>query len=688
MKKFKNMKNMKNISLSVFTVLVLSACSTTSKSTVEQSFLKQNKNASEINIKSTQQTQALTTETVKAASQSGMSYLSPLAANNKASKQAIELTAQFSDKKRVKLTADDLPLKDYLHYVLGDLLGVSYILGDKLKADNKAVTLNLQKDITERRLFTLSEELLSERGYVIRLEDDIFYIHKAEAGNAAGFVYGYGSNISDVPATSQNIIQMVPFEYGLKNDLSIILPGIAKVIATSDRAHQAFILRGKRREIIKALEFIQLMDQPGFKNRHIGAYKSTFVSNEVLLKKLPELLLQEGITVSANNQTDKTVSFVSLERLGTTIIFANSQLLIDRVGFWAKNIDQPASGDELQYFIYSPKYSSAKDLGESLQSLFGGGQSADVSNTTSAATENKKNNSKNKSKTSSIKSENMTISVDERANALIFETTGQQYRKIHDLIKRLDILPKQVALEVVIAEVTLTDEFRQGVEFAFSKGKFSAGNKGSMGVSEFGGLSLGWVGPSGEVSMQLFQSNSLVNILSRPSLVVRDGIEANINVGTEIPVVSETKTSDQTDVSTSSITYRKTGVSLEVTPTINGQGVIVMQVRQSISNTVDTDTQTTTPSIFSRDITTEVIAENGQTVLLGGLISETTSNGDTAVPFFSSIPIIGALFQAKKDKTDKTELVVMITPRIIESTKEWDEIKANLATSLSSITVE
>src|SRR5690606_7513467 len=129
----------------------------------------------------------------------------------------------------------------------------------------------------------------------------------------------------------------------------------------------------------------------------------------------------------------------------------------------------------------------------------------------------------------------------------------------------------QVALEVIIAEVTLTDKFRQGVEFALTEGNSTARTIGAFGAGEFGGLSYALTGSFGRVNLNLFQSDSLVNVLSRPSIVVRDGVAANISVGTDIPVIGETTIdpNDSNSIARTSIEYRKPGVKLSVTPTVN-----------------------------------------------------------------------------------------------------------------------
>lgn len=682
------MNNIKCFTFSLVLALTLSACTSEpqGKFSPGQSYLEKNKKKQAIKTSVSEEPNES-----NSLIQSDMQYVPSLntAKNNKTTRLA--LTQRFSDSKTVKLTAEDLPLENYLHYVLGELLSVSYILGDKVKADKQTITLNLQQEINHRKLFTITEELLTERSYVIKYDDGIYYIHSAENTNQGEIVYGYGNNVADVPNTSVDIMQMVPFDYGVQTQLSLVLSSIAKVKIIPAKAQNAFLIRGKRREIVKAIEFIELMDQPAYSNRQIGLYKATFVSTDEIIKQLSLLLKQEGISVAAEKQVNKAVSIIALDRTGTLVFFAPNDKVLQRVNFWLKKIDQPLSGDVLQYFLYSPTFSRATDLGESLSRLIGGnGNDSSLANKTSAAGQNNQVKAKS-SQALTAANENLKMVVDQRSNALIFHTTGEQYRQLIPLIKQLDVMPKQIILEVMIAEVTLTDEFKQGVEFAFANGNYGLSNVGAFMGEGFGGLSYLLKGSQGQIALNLLQTNSLVNIVSRPSLVVRDGVNANITVGTDIPIIGETSSDplDPNGGQTTQIEYRKTGVELDVLPTINAQGVIIMEIKQKISNQVEGgSTVANTPSIFERSITTEVVAQSGQTIILGGLISENRSSKDTKVPFFADLPLIGFLFKAETESGDKTELVVLVTPRIIESPDEWNQVKSKFSKGLTSLSIE
>ncbi|RJE76937.1 hypothetical protein BGP78_10955 [Pseudoalteromonas sp. MSK9-3] len=598
--------------------------------------------------------------------------------------QEQNLALKFSSKELLKVTVNALHVNDYLHYVFGDLLGVSYVLGDELAVAEDTITLSLQELISKRRLFTLSESVLESKGIKIRYNNDVYYIYSDKSGSQGNIAYGFGSRIEDVPDTTADIMQMVPFKFGMQSQISMVLQSVAQIQVIPMIQQNAFLLRGKRNEIIKALQFVKLVDRPSLSSRTIGIYKAVFVSVDEVTDKLPKILEQEGITVANGNAKDKAVSLISLNRTGSVVIFAPNEVILERIMLWVKTIDQPVSGDEKQYYVYQPEFSRATDLGHSLSSLIG--SSSGLSNTSSARTEevNSSSDGSRSSQGVSASNKELKMVVDERANSIIFHSTGQAYKKLLPLIKRLDVSPKQVVLEVLIAEVTLTDEFKQGVEFALSN-KDSATSTGFYNLAFKNGLTYTLSGLDGKYAVSLLETNKKSNIVSRPTLAVRDGVTAKINIGDSIPIVGEIVT-DPVNGSRTSTEYRRTGLDLEVTPTVNAQGVIIMNIVQKFSNQIPGDSTTAgNPTILERNIATEVIAGNGQTILLGGMISENNTDNDNNVPFFSSIPILGNLFKGVDDSTSKTELVVLVTPRIIESTVEWQPLYQGFKSRLTEL---
>jgi general secretion pathway protein D len=277
------------------------------------------------------------------------------------------------------------------------------------------------------------------------------------------------------------------------------------------------------------------------------------------------------------------------------------------------------------------------------------------------------------------------MSVDLRSNALIFHTTGNRYQALLPTIRRLDTPPRQILVEVTIAEVLLTDEFALGVEFAIERsgGDVSLGTIGGLGLPAGGGF-ISVLGSDGAIQARMLASNSLINVLSNPSLVVRDGVSANISVGNDIPTVGATFFDPlQSNTQITTVQYRKTGVDLTVRPTLNAQGLVVMEIKQSISNVVEGGSEVEgTPAIFERSLSTEVVARSGETILLGGLISEINNETVAKVPGLGDIPWLGALFRSTTQSTERTELVIMITPRVLDETTRWDGILERLDSAL------
>lgn len=678
------MKHSKTLILGLLASGVLAGCSTTHNGlSPAPSYLQKN---TTVSVKANEEPQSTNPDNNKTAAQHGITYLEPLANNKTSQSEQANLADQFSNTERVKLTADSLLVKDYLHYVFGELLNVNYILGEQLNNSKDKVTLNLQDELTKRKLFTLSEQMLRERNILIRYQDGIYYIHKSDDGVSSNLVYGYGANPEDVPNTSNEIVQLAPFKAGMQTSLANTIKQLTKVDARPMFDQQAIMFKGKRSDIIKALEFMQLVDRPLFRNRSIGMYKSAFVPVEELSKQLQDLMKQEGISVSINASSEQAISIVPIERTNTMVFFTNDKRFIQRTLYWAKQLDQPADGNQEQYFVFNPEFSRATDLGESLQMLLGGGASKALTSSTSATSQNNQVNSNNSNKVKrniSVNADGMKMVVDERSNALIFYTTGDDYRNLLPMIKRLDIMPKQIVLEMMIAEVTLTDEFKQGVEFALTNQ--GASKQGGFNL-ENGGSGLSYVlsGTAGKLEFNLLQKDTYVNVLSRPSLAVRDGVQASITVGNRIPIVGDIIT-DPVNGSRTSVEYLETGIDLQVTPTVNAQGVVLMEITQKISNQASSSGAEGNPIIFERSLKTEVIAGNGQTIMLGGLISENSTLSDRSVPFFSSIPIFGRLFDGTDNNTNKTELVVLVTPRIVDSTSEWESVYSQFKQGMSEL---
>lgn len=638
----------------------------------------------------------------------GYQQLTPLNAQRERVKSALDLSSDFPNMGELSIAADGMPGDEFLHTVFGEQLNVNYVIADGINNLEQPFSLNLQKPVTPRQLFVMTSELLASRQIDISLKDGVYFIQPKDPNRQKNSVLGYGRNINDVPNVPGVITQLVPVLFNQDISVERTILELTNVQVMQASGQSAFYFKGERADIIRAIEILNLLDNPSARGRHVGLLRLTYLPIKDFIEKIGELLASEGLAVDINKAANKNLALISIDQIGAVAMFATDKVYIDRVNYWAKELDKPAQTMDKQYFMFYPRYARASDLGESVAALLGASSSAqpnrsrDTESAQPSQTQNNQSSVRSGSAPSnltaakaqgvtSVQTQDVMMTVDERANALIFFSTGKHYQNLLPMIQRLDTMPKQIILEATIAEVTLQDEFAMGVEFALKNGRLSGGTSGAFGLKDIGGLGFSYADADGldKILGQLTQKDGRINVLSSPSIVVRDGVTANISVGTDLPIVTATTSNPLNPDEVRQINsqgYRKTGVELAVTPTISAQGLVMMEIDQSISNNADIEaTSSSNPAILERKLKTEVIAQSGQTILLGGLMSENKSRSNTKIPLLGDLPLIGHLFSSQKDSTTKTELILMITPKVIDNTSQWQGIRQKLSEGLELI---
>jgi general secretion pathway protein D len=619
-------------------------------------------------------------------------------------------SARFPSKNALTVAVEAMALKDFLNYVFGELLKVNYVVAEGIPGLDQPVTLNIQAPVSSQALYKLVAETLDSRKIGIVVKDEVYFIVPRDGKGKGNIPIGTGRNPADVPQEVGEIVQMIPLRYGVNPSIERTIRELVDVRIQPDAVQSALFVTGDRAAILKALDVVKLLDQPATRAKSVALLNLTYVSSKELIEQLVTLLENEGIPTGSGRADGKNVALVPLEQLGAVVIFANGPELLERVEFWARQVDKPSQGPSQRYFIYLPKYARATDLGESLVPLLGGdlkgNQSRDTrsaigAQTTSttgtmsssgtstsgaggaASSTGRRDSTGSRGQTGaiSVRTDDLTLSVDPRSNSLIFYTTGTRYESLLPMIGRLDVPPKQILLEATIAEVTLSGQFAHGVQYAFASNSGKLTGSTTFGLPAGSGIALNYVANlTNNAKLQLSETDGLVKILSKPMLVVRDGVDAHIAVGNDVPTPGST-TSNPT-VSTLQVTtveYRRTGLTLDIRPNVNAQGLVVMQIAQTITDNVPGGSSIQgAPTFFDRAISTEVVARSGQTVLLGGLISDSRTDNSSGLPLIGKIPGLGWLFNSVTKQHDRTELVIMITPRVVETPDEWDMLKGGL----------
>jgi general secretion pathway protein D len=282
---------------------------------------------------------------------------------------------------------------------------------------------------------------------------------------------------------------------------------------------------------------------------------------------------------------------------------------------------------------------------------------------------------------------NVRVVADEKNNAILVYGTPAQFERIEEALRRLDVPPTQVLIEASIVEVTLTDDLRYGLQWSFTNtrdGYTGDGVLSNRGGGELGGPlsgfsyvlrnSLGNV----RVVLNALAEKSLVRVISTPSLMVLDNHTASIVVGNQQPILSSETVSEEGISRTQTITYKDTGVSLAVTPSVGAGDMVTMDINQAVTDVGQIDIATGQRSFLQRQIGSKVAVRSGETLVLGGLIRDNNTDGSSGLPLFHEIPILGALFGTKQSSGNRTELLVVITPRVARSDEDARAISREL----------
>ncbi len=304
-------------------------------------------------------------------------------------------------------------------------------------------------------------------------------------------------------------------------------------------------------------------------------------------------------------------------------------------------------------------------------------------------------------------SSNIRIIADEANNALVIMATAEEYRMIEAALTKLDVVPLQVLIEATIAEVTLTDDLEYGIQWFFQSGrsKFNLseplGTDGSArvfsdapGFPGFPGFSYLFAN-AGDVRITLNAIASVtdVNIISSPSLMVLDNHTAEIQVGDQVPVATRSAVGVTTATSedalapvVNEIEYLDTGVILRVTPRVNTGGLVTMEIEQEVSDASETTTSgIVAPTIDQRRIKTTVAIQSGETVTLGGLIRDRRAEANSGIPLLREIPVLGKLFSTTAEGAARTELIVLITPRVVRSQLDARKVTEELRRRMRAV---
>ena len=392
------------------------------------------------------------------------------------------------------------------------------------------------------------------------------------------------------------------------------------------------------------------------------------------------------------------VRTVALERLNSILLISATPAALGRTETWLYRLDRPGERAGQNLYVYEVQNAKAVEIAKILSEVFSGkGQTEAAPPSLAPGTTPVEITAVTETAIEEDAPPPVEIIADDTRNALVILATAHDYRMIAAAIRKLDVVPLQVLIEASILEVTLAGDLDYGIEWFFSNqiGR----SRGGRGALDLGGAGVSALAPgfaytivnsaaNVKVALNALESESEVNVLSAPSLMVLDNQTARINVGDEIPVPSRQSTSNITPgaPTVNEIRFRNTGITLEVTPRVNNSGLVTMEIRQEVSNAIRTTSSTiNAPTIQKRQIKSTVAINSGQTIVLGGLIRNSETENASGVPVLQQIPALGKLFGNTSAKNRRTELVVLLTPRVVRNQDDAQKITDEFRKKLYSL---
>lgn len=583
--------------------------------------------------------------------------------------------------------------------VLADELGVNYFVAPGVKG---TVTIHTAGEISRQSLRQVLDNVLQLQGLAAVPNPDgtIGILPLKDAARQPGVSVQKGSGL----LTSGMAILIVPLKHVGSGELVKLLepflsPGAGAIEVPSQNM---LIINDLAANLERIADLVATVDQSALKGVDLEIWRLQNAPVEQVAAELQSVLESYGY-----GKKDATVRtgyrLLPIRRLNSLVFMAADQKLIQLARQMLGALDQVRPSAERKLYVYPVRNGTAEDLAKILGEIFAKKEASPAAE--KAAQERTAEQEKQaqdertvnpfyniqkqepsftapKSGTvlSALEGE-LKIVPDQTRNLLVIQATPRDYEEIRKLLNELDILPRQVLLEVLVVEVILSKSLKLGVEWKYLFDTYGATNTVSLTTNLANNIASGFLysvakADKIQAAVAALAEENAVKVIASPHVLASDNKEASITVSQEVPVVTgSVSTGLQATVVTQNVQYRDTGVLLNVTPHINNLGLVTMDVSQEISDLSDKTIQGITNPIFNkRKAKTRLSVQNGQTIVIGGMIREQNKKADTGIPGLKRIPLFNLLFKRIGDEDERTELMIFITPHVVTDTREIDEV--------------
>lgn len=492
-------------------------------------------------------------------------------------------------------------------------------------------------------------------------------------------------------------IQILSFSYvSARHVAEILKPFLSANASTRVLERSNMILLVERGTKLREIEtLVKAIDLDTLDTMQVKLFE---LENSYATEVSAEMASIFGAMGYVKSKPGEGITFLPLERLNAILMINPFPNLSPSINSWMARLDsEPPETAGVSTFIYKVQNGDAIKLASILQRIYVAEKKSRYPMTTSVTAKTsgaKPDGTKNKSPNlkfnaaASQMEDTLLIIAHQETNSVVIRTSKKRYLMILETLKQLDAMPLQVLIEVLITELTLSDDLEMGLEWALRKGTYSTSqNMGGLGQSgslranlddanfnSVGGTGLSFFArPTTDVMalMHALANESRLNVRASPMLMTSDNKSASIDITNEVPISTIIRSSTG-GPDTETIQYRPVGIRLSVTPKINEDRFVSLEIDQEISQIDDSraDQFVNAVPLLRRQAKTTVVVKDKQTLIIGGMINEQSGKGSSGVPFLSRIPVIGWLFGVNSKTSRRTELLIMLTPHVISSEKE------------------
>ena len=630
--------------------------------------------------------------------------------------------AGIDDAGPITLNVENGDIREIVRNLIGDALGEGFVIDP---AVNGTVTVRTAKGIKRSDVIPTLEMLLRTVKAVL-VKDGNYWRILPEGGANLGTS---APRIQLRPAGGNSVV-ILPVKHIGAKELERVMAPFAKPPAAAsirvDELRNLLFLSGTETEVRNLLEIADMFDV----NLMAGMSFLVYPLESADVKSVAADW--EKIFPAATNPFAGLLRLVPIERMNAVLLISPQSAVIREARQWLERLDKGSdAGGGARLYVYTLQFTQAEKLQAILQQAMSGraapstatvapGQTASTlsspisplpgqavvtpGNTFSSPPQPAVQRPVVTSATSGSAGQpiglarNATVIADKDRNALLIVATPAEYSAIESAIKKLDLAPKMIAIEVQLAQVALVGDLQFGLSNVLFKGKpespinrlTSADGSGALNPlgaagSVVPGFSYTWQGAAASAVLSTLQTKGQSRTIASPTLIALDNQKVSFTNGTQISVQTQATVANSTTSATNSYQYINTGLTINITPRVSGENVFLDIQQQSSSAEPNPDKSNPNPNIRQNSQQTTVMVPNGDTMLFGGLYEDNGSNGTSGLPFVSTIPVLGGLFGTQSWSSSRTELVMLVTPRILATAENTRSVIDELRSNMTSI---